>query len=88
MNFRAFSVTKTPPAWIADTCVGTKTNAKSYRCIATMSGAPEHRFFSFGRNGRARRGPVRRHEHSVDRRKGGEGASGEHSVIHNLDSLG
>ena len=44
MNFRAFSVTKTPPAWIADTCVGTKTNVKSYRCIATMSGAPEHRF--------------------------------------------
>ena len=72
-----------------DTRVGTKTSAESYRRIATMSGVPEHRFLFLsdvtGELDAARSAGMRT---ALVVRTGGEGKPGEHSVIHNFDSLG
>ncbi|HXX20534.1 MAG TPA: acireductone synthase [Candidatus Acidoferrum sp.] len=73
-----------------DTRVGAKTNAESYRRIATSLGAPEDRilFFSdaIAELNAARSAGMR--TALVVRAGSGEGAPGEHSVIYNFDSLG
>ena len=72
-----------------DTRVGAKNNAESYRRIATISGVPEDQFLflsdAAGELNAARSAGM---STALVARTGGEGASGEHPVIHNFDSLG